>query len=300
MGDRERGSALRDGWGAIVRARSSACVAVLAAVLGVAFTPIDTVAQVLDAPDSCLRLTVHGDAPTIILSVLALTFPPTLDESIRWREPALRDRIAVNAFDRVATHRWSTAVSRASDVLLWGGVAGAFGVSAIEALVHRHTVRKWAIQGVVMAQSILVAAGLTQVTKYAVRRARPLFFNPSAPRSARAETDANLSFPSGHTSMVAAALTSLAVVEWLDEPGSGLAWGATVAAGLVVPTVAALRVAAGRHFPSDVLAGGAIGIAAGVAVPLLHRFKPAGEGRSLRLDPLVLRGGSGAVATLTW
>jgi len=39
-----------------------------------------------------------------------------------------------------------------------------------------------------------------------------------------------------------------------------------------------LRVSAGKHFPSDVLAGGAIGMASGVLVPMVHLYAtPAGR-----------------------
>lgn len=279
---------------------SAACALLPACVLLVLAGPSTAVAQTVDAPDSSLRLDIAGDATVMALSLLALQFPTTLDDSIAWRAPHLRDRSAVNPFDRIATRQWSPAAGTASDVLLWAGVGGVFAASGIEALVHRHTARKWVIQGVVMAESLLVASGLTQLVKYSVRRARPQFYNPAAPASSRDEPNANLSFWSGHTASVAAVLTSFAVVQWLDEPGGPLAWASVVAAGLVIPTVAVLRVAAGRHYPTDVIAGGAVGVAVGVAVPFLHRWKPAGAARSLRVDPLLLQGGSGAVATLAW
>jgi len=262
--------------------------------------PLDALGSGLDAPDSCFRLDAAADAVTLILATAATIFPSTLDASIAWRKPDILDRRSVNAFDRVATRLWSPAAGKASDVLLWGSVGGVFVASAAEALVHRHTARKWLVQGVVMAESILVASGLTSIAKVSVRRARPEFYNPEAPASVRATPDASLSFWSGHTAITAAALTSFAVVEWQEEPGTPMAWASAVAAGLVIPTVASLRVVAGKHFPTDVITGGLLGIATGVTVPLLHRWKPAGPSSSLQVSPLVLPGGSGAVAALTW
>jgi len=52
---------------------------------------------------------------------------------------------------------------------------------------------------------------------------------------------------------------------WAERVGVGLVGG-----GLAGAT-SALRVTAGQHFPSDVIAGAGIGIVTGVAVPLLHR-----------------------------
>lgn len=280
-------------------ARTGARLAVVV-VLVLLAGPGDASGQTLEAPDSTFRLEAVREGGIVTLSLLAAVFPPLLDESIPWRAPVVLDRTGVNGFDRVATRQWSPAAGLASDVLLYAGVASPFVASGIEALVHRHTVRKWAIQNVVVAESVLVAAGLTQLAKYSVRRARPLFFNPEAPDSARASTDANLSFWSGHTAMVASALTAFAVIQWQDEPGSGLAWAATAAAGLVVPAVAVLRVVAGKHYPSDVLVGGAVGIASGVLVPLLHRFRPTVGKRELGIDPIALPGGAGAAVSLTW
>ncbi len=271
----------------------------LAGVVAIA-VPMDALGSGIDAPDSRFRLDAAADAVAVILATAATVFPNSMDAPIAWRRPDLMDRRSVNAFDRVATRQWSPAAGTASDVLLWGSVGGVFVASAAEALIHRHTARKWLVQGVVMAESILVTSGLTSIAKVSVRRARPEFYNPQAPASVRATPDASLSFWSGHTALTAAALTSFAVVEWQEEPGTPLAWASAVAAGLVIPTVASLRVVAGKHFPTDVIAGGLVGIAAAVAVPMLHRWKPAGPASSLQVNPLALPGGSGAVATLTW
>ncbi len=64
------------------------------------------------------------------------------------------------------------------------------------------------------------------------------------------------SFPSGHAASAAAFATGVA----LESP----AWGAVVAP--IAVSVAASRVYTGVHFPSDVLAGAALGACAAFAV----------------------------------
>ena len=51
---------------------------------------------------------------------------------------------------------------------------------------------------------------------------------------------------------------------------------------IILPAVVGyLRVRAGRHFPTDVIAGYAIGGAIGYLVPFLHKMKPLKEGLTI-------------------
>jgi membrane-associated phospholipid phosphatase len=52
---------------------------------------------------------------------------------------------------------------------------------------------------------------------------------------------------------------------WVSRAAVGLVGGALAGA------TSTLRVEAGQHFPTDVVVGAGIGIAAGVVVPLVHR-----------------------------
>ena len=52
-----------------------------------------------------------------------------------------------------------------------------------------------------------------------------------------------------------------------ESPSRRVVYGAAILGGT---TVAALRAAAGRHFPTDVLTGAVVGSAVGLAVPALH------------------------------
>jgi membrane-associated phospholipid phosphatase len=65
----------------------------------------------------------------------------------------------------------------------------------------------------------------------------------------------------------------------MTRPAAGWKEQAVVgfAGGSIATTTSVLRVEAGQHFPSDVIAGGCIGVAGGVTIPLLHRYVVAGE-----------------------
>ena len=104
-------------------------------------------------------------------------------------------------------------------------------------------------------ESASVAALTTQVIKFSVGRERPYahYYNLG--------DDDNLSFVSGHTAIATASAVSAGMITrkpWVWGVGLGLA-GAT----------GYLRIAADKHYLSDVLAGAAIGALAGWAITRL-------------------------------
>ena len=105
------------------------------------------------------------------------------------------------------------------------------------------------------AAGVLVAHAAGVVVKRVVRRARPVLTDVPA----LVVTASRLSFPSAHSCSTAAAAVGYAPV--LGRPLMG-----TLLAGMLVS-----RVLLGVHFPSDVLAGAAIGAASARTVRALGR-----------------------------
>jgi len=113
-----------------------------------------------------------------------------------------------------------------------------------------------------MAESLVWTTAASEVLKVGVGRPRPVMYTAWAADAARSRENLR-SFPSGHTS----AAFAVATAYWLarrDLTGSPGAPG-WVAVGTAT-TVGLLRIVAGKHFPTDVLAGALLGIAGGVAV----------------------------------
>jgi len=117
----------------------------------------------------------------------------------------------------------------------------------------------------VVAEAFVLTSLVTRLVKISTRRPRPYAEYGTADACGG---DALLSFFSGHTSMSASVAASAATLAFLR--GSRLApWVAGLGAAMVVAT-GLLRIAADRHWASDVLAGLLVGTALGVAVPMLH------------------------------
>lgn len=177
--------------------------------------------------------------------------------------PAERDLWAV---DRIALRRSSAGADLAStllqDALIVAGPAGLFAAG-------RGDWRLGLKLALIEVEVLIAAASASQFVKAVAHRPRPEVYRGAAGGRASYE-----SFYSGHTSVSFAAVVGAAslycwafpedrVMPWVFAAGLGLAAG-----------VGVLRVAAGKHFPTDVLAGAAAGSLIGWGIPALHRRSP--------------------------
>ncbi|MFG2353109.1 bifunctional phosphatase PAP2/diacylglycerol kinase family protein [Streptomyces sp. NPDC048521] len=174
---------------------------------------------------------------------------------------ALRRLLHLDArvFEAAAARHWPGAervlprLSRsANHGVLWFATAAAMAAS------RTPRSRRAAVRG--LASLGLASLTINTLGKRSVRRARPVLDPVPLVRQLKRQP-ITTSFPSGHAASAAAFATGVA----LESP----AWGAAVAP--VAFSVAASRVYTGVHFPSDVLAGAALG--AGAAF-LVRRLVP--------------------------
>jgi undecaprenyl-diphosphatase len=178
-------------------------------------------------------------------------------------------------FTQVAGRHWPGAepvlpkLSRAANHgRLW------FGLAAGMAAVGGPNGRRAALRGV--GSLALASLTVNTIGKGAVRRARPLLDAVPMIRQLHRQP-VTTSFPSGHSASAAAFAAGVAAQ-------SG-AWGVAVAP--VAASVAFSRVYTGVHYPSDVVAGAALGIGAALAVrallPVQRQPEPGPPARAPRL-----------------
>jgi undecaprenyl-diphosphatase len=166
--------------------------------------------------------------------------PRWIDFDQRWLErfgvadrPGCRRRLAI-------------VLAHSGDSWFWLAGLGLLWLSAPE---------PWKSLAAKAALSVLALAFIVLVIKFSVRRERPAgewgaIYRRSDPHS----------FPSGHAAR--AVMLAVLAIGW------GPAWlGVLLAAW--APLVSLARVLMGLHYPTDVIAGGLVGLLAGLAAILL-------------------------------
>src|SRR5262245_2304313 len=172
----------------------------------------------------------------------------------------------VNAFDRPATYNYSEAASAASEILVWSCMALSLSFLASDRM--REDAGTIALM---YAETLVLANGVSQTAKGAVHRIRPYTYGPEAPLAKKTDPEARKSFYSSHTSNAFASAVFFATVYcdyFSTSKWKPYVWGGSLFAAA---SVGYLRFAAGAHFPTDVLVGGAMGAAFGRWLPLWHR-----------------------------
>lgn len=172
----------------------------------------------------------------------------------------------VNSFDRIAIENYSTKADRWSDVF-WGGTH----LLPLLFLSNTTTQNDIAKIGGLYGEVFLLNASITGLIKYTARRARPFVYNPDVDLEKKQSRTARTAFLSGHTSMTAANCFFAAKVFSDYYPDSSWKPFIWTGAALVPALTGYLRIKAGKHYPTDTIAGYALGAAVGVLVPQLHK-----------------------------
>lgn len=106
---------------------------------------------------------------------------------------------------------------------------------------------------VLVVAVMFVTTELTHFAKAAFGRDRPIWQDAD-------HLVQSGSFPSGHTSTIAAFAGLVIVVAFLESQRSATRWLASTAAAAAVVVVCADRLLLGRHYPSDLLGGVLLGV----------------------------------------
>jgi membrane-associated phospholipid phosphatase len=201
------------------------------------------------------------DVPVISASVLGIAIPYGFaGRLINLRCPC--DPGEVNALDRHVIGNHNALLDTASDA-----TAGIILVApAILDALDVGLSRTWVEDVTVYGEALALNGALVTAAKYIVQRPLPRTYagDPSLLKT----PGGYRSFYSGHVSNVLAALSVTAVTLGIRHDQRIWPWALAVALGSMV---AAERIAAGRHFYTDVAVGAVAGAAVGTLVPLAHR-----------------------------
>ncbi|MFD2083187.1 undecaprenyl-diphosphatase [Actinopolymorpha cephalotaxi] len=176
----------------------------------------------------------------------------------------------------VAAHRsdWATGAARA---LMW--VANSLTALAVVVLLAVVVVvaRRAYRQAAAVALAVVTAGAVARLLKELFGRSRP-------PADLALVHLAGASMPSTHAALTSAAATAVLVATTWTSSRARLLWTLVLAAGTAF--VGVCMVYLGGHWPTDVLAGWALGIALGAGAGLLCRRAQGADRRDdRRPDP---------------
>ncbi|MCB0492871.1 MAG: phosphatase PAP2 family protein [Cyclobacteriaceae bacterium] len=179
----------------------------------------------------------------------------------------------INALDRRYVNNYSPIDAKTSDYFRTGVT-----ILPILLLSEHHTKEDITSLLVMSAEVMAVTFGVTNGVKNLVARTRPNVYNPIVPLSERTNSRSRKSFFSGHTSHTAAASFFMAKV--ISDYHPNMNKGTKIVLWSVsayIPAITGyLRVKAGKHFPTDVMAGYAVGAFTGWLIPHLHSVNRKG------------------------
>jgi len=230
-------------------------------------------ADALD-PDLPVAAGVAGGAAAA-WGALVVARPGLAPASCRWCEPP--------AIDRSARARLIWDHPRTAAALSDGVVVALPATLAAADLVLRGDLRRTGEDVLVVAEAVAIAGAATEVVKLAAGRRRPYAWAAGA----REAADDDLSFLSAHSATAFAAVGAFGTVAKLRGDA---AWPWIYGAGFAAAGfVGYLRMAADKHWLTDVASGAVLGTAVGVAMPLLlHRRAGDESAVKLAVTPLPL------------
>ena len=178
------------------------------------------------------------------------------------------DRASVRRFDRGAIGNYSASAQTISDVMLFTCIA----LPVTTFITQKGKIETKTVP-IMVFEAYSINGGITNSMKALFKRHRPYTYNANLTIQQRVNRSARESFPSGHVSNTAVAsfLTARIFTDlYPDTKLKPLIWGTAAA----IPAVTGyLRYKAGRHFPTDIIAGYAIGATIGYLVPGFHKSK---------------------------
>lgn len=201
------------------------------------------------------------------------------------------DKNGINLLDRWALFSYSSAVSGISDFTL------AIAMAAPLPFVFADSIDDPYLYLLMYAETLFLAQSFKELVKGVFPRYRPYNYTDEPDPSLTREKDSAESFFSGHTAIAFASASFLSNIYSRVHPdGAGRHWVRAFSYGTAAAT-GALRIAAGKHFPTDVAAAALWGTFAGFLVPALHERKnEAKKGADLLLLPAGVWGVAGRLS----
>jgi len=193
----------------------------------------------------------------------------------------------LNGLDRWAAGKYSPAMDDASNYLFYGSLP-------LPALLFiDKKIRKDAAKIALMyVEAYSITGTMYTSATYFVDRYRPETYTTELTPEEKTNGNFKNSFFAGHVAVVSTATFFMAKVYSDYHPESKWKWAFWTGAGLATGAMIYMRHEAGKHFPTDLALGTAVGVLSGVLVPHFHKVKDPSK-HAWHLGPSVNPNGDG-------
>ncbi len=215
------------------------------------------------------------DLPIITTTLVFSYFSPKVVTTVsepNWNKEDL------NFIDRSVVGNYDLDIATYSDYLIFSLIGGVFILNKLNT-----TWENYLIESTIILESFLINNFFTTVAKYSIRRPRPYLYQDGVTKEELTDPEGSVSFYSGHSSNSFAVATTFATIfskKFEKIWQKSLIWGVPLS---IATLIALMRVEAGKHFYTDILAGMLVGVSVGYLVPYLHETKK---------DPIIIGGDS--------
>lgn len=173
----------------------------------------------------------------------------------------------VNRFDRGGTRQFSVEADNISDYFMYGAIPVPIIVGVLDKDIRKDF---WKVSFMFL-EAMAITGTTYAMSAGTIDRYRPLVYNDNVPLDERLRANSKNSFIGGHPSVTATAGFFIAKVYSDYHPDSNFKYTLYGLAAVTTAGNALLRYKAGKHFPTDLLAGVAIGTLTGILVPHFHK-----------------------------
>ena len=259
------------------KGRAGISAVAMAAVLGSTLACEGTAQADESSEDIELRYDLRIDLPVTLglagglIAYTAVGRDNILPPGCRWCDGTRPNVNAVDGFFRDAFVRRDTQpASQMSHGISYA--AAPVVITSLVAAVEWDDgkTKNFFVDALIVSEATLTAVAFSELVKAAALRERPnihVLVEEDHHAAEGAKSGANHSFPSGHTLAVMALTASAGTVAGMRRyRAAPVIW---VTGSLIAVAAGYLRMAADQHYFTDTLAGAAIGLGVGTAMPLL-------------------------------
>ena len=235
-------------------------------------------------PEKMYKLNWKTDVPVTTVGVLwdVWAFSKIYDKpNLTLDEVKAIDKKNVPAIDRWAAGMHSESASSTSDLFFYGSMP--LPIVLLLDKKIRHDAPK---VGFLYLEAMAVTGLLYTGCDYFIDRYRPEVYRVDDPGNLTSGNNKN-SFFAGHVALVGTSTFFIAKVYHDYHPRTTMSyilWGGAIAA---TGSTIYLRHRAGKHFPTDLVVGTAVGMLSGIGIPALHKNKVFKK-HGLSLAPAVM------------